>query len=95
VSADQPRCEWYADCMSRQIAVRIPDADVEALDQVVASGAYSTRADAARAAIRGLLTNHREAEIAREYARAYARVPDDVSIGEAGAKLASEILAEE
>lgn len=81
--------------MSHQIAIRIPDDQLEALDRAVEDGAFESRADAVRQALKRLLTDRREQRIAREYREAYARHPDDPAVGEAGARLLAEAFRRE
>lgn len=80
----------YVDRMSQQIAIRIPDDQLEALDRAVGAGTFESRAHGVRQALKLLLTELREQEIAREYREAYARHPDDPAVGEAGAMLLAE-----
>ena len=63
--------------MSVQIAVRIPDALIGRLDDVVASGRFETRADAVRAALEALLETERRAEVGRRIVEGYQRVPQE------------------
>jgi Arc/MetJ-type ribon-helix-helix transcriptional regulator len=63
--------------MSIQIAVRIPDALVRALDDVVADGRFETRADAVRAALVAFVDRERRAEVGRRIVEGYRRVPQD------------------
>ena len=81
--------------MTQQIAIRIPDKQLQALDQAVAAGAFESRAHGVREALKRLLGELREQEIARQYREAYARQPDDPAIGEAGAKLLAEAFRQE
>jgi Arc/MetJ-type ribon-helix-helix transcriptional regulator len=81
--------------MTQQIAVRIPDDQLKALDDAVRVGAIKSRADGVRQALTRLLGELREQEIAREYREAYARHPQDPAIGEAGAKLLAEAFERE
>jgi len=76
--------------MSQQIAIRIPDDQLEALDRAVGAGTFESRAAGVRQALTQLLADLREREIARQYHDAYARHPDDPAVGEAGAKLLAE-----
>ncbi|HEV7482048.1 MAG TPA: ribbon-helix-helix domain-containing protein [Solirubrobacterales bacterium] len=85
----------YADCMTQQIAIRIPDAQLQALDDAVEAGSFESRADGVRQALARLLSELREEKIAREYREAYARHPDDPAVGEAGAKLLAEAFRRE
>lgn len=90
-----PIPERYAECMAQQIAIRIPDAQLQALDDAVKAGAFESRADGVRQALTHMLGELREQEIAREYREAYARHPDDPAIGQMGAKLLAEAFRRE
>jgi Arc/MetJ-type ribon-helix-helix transcriptional regulator len=81
--------------MAQQIAVRIPDEQLQALDHAVERGAFESRADGVRQALGRLLGELRELEIAREYREAYGRQPDDPAVGEAGAELLAEAVRRE
>jgi Arc/MetJ-type ribon-helix-helix transcriptional regulator len=81
--------------MSQQIAVRVPDDQLKALDRAVKSGAFESRADGVRQGLTRLLAGLREQEIAREYREAYTRFPDDPAVGEAGALLMAEAFRRE
>jgi Arc/MetJ-type ribon-helix-helix transcriptional regulator len=81
--------------MAQQIAVRIPDEHLETLDRAVKAGTFESRADAIRQALKRLLAELREQEIAREYRDAYGRHPDDPAVGEAGATLLAEAFRRE
>jgi Arc/MetJ-type ribon-helix-helix transcriptional regulator len=86
---------WYADRIAQQIAIRIPDDQLKALDAAIEAGVFESRADGVRRALERLLGELREQEIAREYREAYARQPDDPAVGEAGAKLLAEAFRRE
>jgi Arc/MetJ-type ribon-helix-helix transcriptional regulator len=90
-----PTLQRYADYMTQQIAIRIPEDQLQALDRAVEAGAFDSRADAVRRALTRLLGELREQEITREYREAYARHPQDPAIGEAGAKLLAEAFERE
>jgi Arc/MetJ-type ribon-helix-helix transcriptional regulator len=81
--------------MSQQIAVRISEEQLRALDRAVKEGAFESRADGVRQALKQLLGELREKDIAREYRDAYARHPDDPAVGEAGAELLAEAFRRE
>ena len=81
--------------MTQQIAIRIPDDQLRALDDAVKAGSFESRADVVRQALARLLGELREEKIAREYREAYARHPDDPAVGEAGAKLLAEAFRRE
>ena len=90
-----PIADRYADRMSQQIAIRIPDDQLEALDQAIEDGAFESRAHAVREGLRQVLVELREQEIAQEYREAYTRYPDDPKVGRAGAKLLAEAFRRE
>lgn len=81
--------------MAKQIAVRIPDEQLDAVDREVEEGTFESRADAVRRALTGLLSELREQRIAREYREAYTQHPDDPAIGSAGAELLAEAFRRE
>jgi Arc/MetJ-type ribon-helix-helix transcriptional regulator len=85
----------YAECMSQQIAIRIPDDQLQALDKAIEARHFESRADGVRQALKQLLDDLREQEIALEYRRAYERYPLDPAIGEAGAELLAEAVRRE
>lgn len=79
--------------MATQIAIRIPDEELRALDDAVEAGEFGSRAEGMRAALRGLLRERREREVARQYREAYAGQPAEEAVGEAGAELLAEAIA--
>jgi Arc/MetJ-type ribon-helix-helix transcriptional regulator len=81
--------------MSVQIAVRLPDDDLERLDAAVARGVFPSRAAAVRAGLQRLLGEEREAQIAEAYRRGYASDPEADWVGEAGLRLGAAQLAKE
>lgn len=58
-----------------QIAIRLPDEDLEAVDELVASGVVATRAEAIRRGVALLLADAHEQQISDAYRRAYADRP--------------------
>jgi Arc/MetJ-type ribon-helix-helix transcriptional regulator len=76
--------------MSSQIAIRIPERDLAAVDAAVRAGRFESRAAAIRAALTRLLADERDREIAEAYRRGYERQPQDPSLGQAGAALMAE-----
>jgi len=80
--------------MSQQIAIRLDDEDLEALDAAVATGRYPSRAAAVRAGIGELLREQRNCEIAEQYRRAYGKHPQEPWFAEASAHATGEQLAE-
>jgi Arc/MetJ-type ribon-helix-helix transcriptional regulator len=74
--------------MSEQIAVRIPDALAESLEDLVSSGRFETKADAIRTALEGLVEAERRRRIGQAIADGYQRVPqvdDEVAAATRGA----------
>jgi Arc/MetJ-type ribon-helix-helix transcriptional regulator len=63
--------------MSEQIAVRMPDELAAALEALVSSGRFPTKADAVRAAVEALLESERRRELGDKIADGYRRVPQD------------------
>ncbi len=80
--------------MSQQIAIRVEDDDLAALDAAVTAGRYPSRAAAVRAGIGQLVREQRDREIAEEYRRAYGEHPQEPWFAEASAQIAGERLAE-
>lgn len=58
--------------------------DVAALDELVASGRFSSRSEALRAGFARLLREEREREIAEAYRRGYSKHPQEDWVGETG-----------
>ncbi len=81
--------------MSEQIAVRLPERDLAALDQMVDDGSFPSRAAAVRAAVELLLRAERDRRIADQYRRAYRDQPQEAWIGETGLRLGAETVAGE
>ncbi len=63
--------------MSKQIAIRIPNELAHALDRLVGSGRFRTKADAVRAAVEELVDEERRREIGERMAEGYRRIPQD------------------
>jgi Arc/MetJ-type ribon-helix-helix transcriptional regulator len=80
--------------MSQQIAIRLDEDDLAALDEAVAAGRYPSRAAAVRAGVRELVREQRNREIAAEYRRAYGETPQEPWFADASARAAGELLAE-
>jgi Arc/MetJ-type ribon-helix-helix transcriptional regulator len=82
--------------VSQQIAVRLDDDDLAALDQAIARGRYPSRAAAIRAGVEFVLREERDREIADAYRLGYGEHPQDEAEGAAGlALMAEHILREE
>lgn len=87
---------WYARRMTIQIAVRIPERDVSALDDAIARGRFPNRAAAVREGLELLLHREREREIDEVYRRGYRERPQEEAVGDAGlAAFAAFVASEE
>src|ERR1035437_7826277 len=80
--------------MAQQIAIRLPDDDLAALDWAVAAGRYPSRAAAVRAGVHELVCEQRNREIADGYRRAYSETPQESWLGEASAHAPGDVRAE-
>lgn len=80
--------------MSQQIAVRIPDDLVRALDDLVAAGRYATRADAVRAGVQAVVAAERERRIDEQIAEGYRAHPPTPAEGR-WADAGRDLIAEE
>jgi Arc/MetJ-type ribon-helix-helix transcriptional regulator len=63
--------------MSEQIAIRIPPELASALDRLVGSGRFRTKADAVRAALEELVEEERRRDVGNRIAEGYRRIPQD------------------
>ena len=81
--------------MSQQIAIRIPEADIAALDEAVAGGRFPSRAAALREALRLLLREERRREVEEADRRGYGAQPQDEWVGEAGLTAFAALVAAE
>jgi Arc/MetJ-type ribon-helix-helix transcriptional regulator len=70
--------------MAPQIAVRIPERYLTAVDEAVRAGRFPSRAAVVREALERLLAAEREREIADEYRRAYSQHPEEEWAGGVG-----------
>jgi Arc/MetJ-type ribon-helix-helix transcriptional regulator len=77
-----------------QIAIRLSDAELAAVDRAIKAGHFKNRAEAVRAGLRLLQREVREQIIERSYHDAYKRsplTPDEQEALDAAATLASEL----
>jgi Arc/MetJ-type ribon-helix-helix transcriptional regulator len=81
--------------MSEQIAVRIPDALAEALEDLVSRGGFETKADAIRAALEALVEAERRRRVGELIADGYRRIPQDDDDVEAARLAAIRSIEEE
>jgi len=63
--------------MSKQIAVRIPDALAASLEDLVSTGRFETRAEAFRVALEALIEAERRRRVGELIADGYHRLPQD------------------
>jgi Arc/MetJ-type ribon-helix-helix transcriptional regulator len=78
-----------------QIPVRIPDRDVELLDEAVARGRFASRSEALREGLAMLLREERDRDIAEAYRRAYEKYPQEDRVGNDGLILFERRVEEE
>ena len=82
--------------MSQQIAIRIPEDDLAALDDAVVRGRFPNRAAAVREALSRLIRDERRASIEEADRRGYGATPQEAWAGEVGiAAFASFVEVEE
>jgi Arc/MetJ-type ribon-helix-helix transcriptional regulator len=78
--------------MAVQIAVRLSNEQLEAIDAAVGVGRYPSRAAAVRAGVDRLLKEERDREIADAYRRGYGRYPQEEWIGGAGLAAMAKVV---
>jgi Arc/MetJ-type ribon-helix-helix transcriptional regulator len=66
----------YAECMTIQIAIRLPDELVRGVDRLVERGRFASRTDAVRAALERLVTEAHQTELDEAIVAGYRRLPD-------------------
>jgi Arc/MetJ-type ribon-helix-helix transcriptional regulator len=81
--------------MSIQIAVRLSDSDVSALDEAISRGRFPNRASALRRGLELLLREEREREIEEAYRRGYGEHPQEEWVGEVGLVAFAELVVAE
>jgi Arc/MetJ-type ribon-helix-helix transcriptional regulator len=62
--------------MTTQIAVKLPDGLVQAVDRMVDAGAFESRSDAVRRALQGVLAEHRNRVIGDAFRHGFTSHPD-------------------
>jgi Arc/MetJ-type ribon-helix-helix transcriptional regulator len=70
--------------MTKQVAVRLTESDLAALDAAIARGRFTNRSDALRSGLERLLHEERQHEIDQMYAVGYAKHPQEEWDGELG-----------
>ena len=81
--------------MSEQIAVRIPDALAESLEELVTSGRFETKAEAVRTALEVFVEAERRGRVGALIADAYRRAPQGDLEVEAATRAAIRSIHEE
>jgi Arc/MetJ-type ribon-helix-helix transcriptional regulator len=71
-------------CMTIQVAVRLADSDLAALDAAIAGGRFADRSEALRAGLVRILFEEHQREIDEAYAAAYRKHPQEPWIGKLG-----------
>jgi Arc/MetJ-type ribon-helix-helix transcriptional regulator len=81
--------------MSEQIAIRIPNELARELDEAVASGGYSSRAEAVRLAITALVDTERRHRVGAAIVEGYRRQPQSDEDVELATRAAIASIQEE
>jgi len=81
--------------MSEQIAIRIPDALAESLEDLVTTGRFETKAEAVRTALEILVEAERRRRVGELIAEGYRRIPQDADEVEATTQAAIRSIYEE
>lgn len=81
--------------MPEQFAIRMSDELALSLDELVASGRFSTRAEAVRTSIEQLVDRERRAEIGRRIVQGYTDVPQSDAEVAAATEAAIRSIEEE
>ncbi len=62
--------------MTKQIAVKLPDALVDEIDRLVEAGGFDSRSQAIRRGIEAMVAGQRRQEIDRQHREALTRLPE-------------------
>jgi len=81
--------------MAVQFVTRVPDAVAEAVDGLVAAGAFASRSDVVRAGLEAVVERERRAAIGRSIVDGYRRVPQDADDLPWSDAASSAMIAEE
>jgi Arc/MetJ-type ribon-helix-helix transcriptional regulator len=88
--------EWYTSVVAtEQIAVRLPEELLVALDDLVSKGVYESRAAAVRAGIETVMELERRRRTDRAVVEGYRRIPPTAAEREAAIASLREAIAEE
>jgi len=78
-----------------QIAVKLPDALVRELDDLVAQGAFPNRSSAVRQAVEAIVARQRRNDIDRAFAKGFERLPESRSELAEARRLARKAINDE
>ncbi len=78
-----------------QIAVKLPDALVRQLDDLVDQGLFPNRSSAVRSAVEAIVARQRRDALERAYAEGYRRRPESKSELVEASRLAEQAIDEE
>jgi Arc/MetJ-type ribon-helix-helix transcriptional regulator len=81
--------------MTIQVAVKLPDELVRAVDRLVAQGAFANRSLAVRSALEQLVRHDQRRRIDAAFAEGFARRPEDERELEDARRLAIEAIEDE
>lgn len=81
--------------MTTQIAVKLADTTVAAVDRLVDSGRIASRSEAVRLGLDHVVRTYADAEIDRSFATGFRRLPETASELADAERLAGESIAEE
>ncbi len=81
--------------MTVQIAVKLPDEMVAAVDRLVAEGAFDSRSSAVRHGVAAVVAASRRDAVDRQYAEGYARLPETEEELRQASRLAVESIDDE
>ncbi|HEU4702482.1 MAG TPA: ribbon-helix-helix domain-containing protein [Conexibacter sp.] len=63
--------------MAVQLVTRVPDAVVEAVDDLVSAGVFGSRSEAVRAGLDAVVERERRMAVGRSIVEGYRRIPQD------------------
>ncbi len=85
----------YASGMTKQIAVKLPDRLVGAIDRLVETGAFDSRSHAVRASLEETVASRRRQGLDRLYREASVRAPETPEEIAEARRLAIDAIGEE